>query len=433
MPESVLRDQVGFMRLLQQVAVAANEAATPETALQFSLDAICTLTGWPIGHVYRLPEDGSDALVPTGLWHMDDPARFADFHRVTEATVLPPGVGLPGRILLTGEPLWVMDVSKDDNFPRAAMATDIGVRAGFGFPVLIGQEVVAVLEFFAAEAKEPDEPLLDVLAHIGTQLGRVIERQRASRRQAELLAQAEAARAEAERANRIRQELLAMVSHDLRTPLTSIQLRAQSLAREAPEGQGGDRLRRHAGEIQRQVGRLQDMIRDLLDHAAIEAGRLSLSRTLRALPPLIDEAVSAMGPLLAKKALQVEVTVPMDLPELDCDADRIHQVLVNLLGNAVKFTPDGGRIQVGASRFGTGALRVTISDTGPGVPEMQRESLFQAFAKGSGTAGVGAGLGLAIAKGIVEGHGGRIWYEPAATGGSTFAFELPLAAAEPGH
>ncbi|MGH7423472.1 MAG: PAS domain S-box protein, partial [Candidatus Methylomirabilales bacterium] len=177
--EKALQEQTAYVRLLQKIAVAANEASVVDKAIQVCLDEICTLTEWPVGHAYMLAADGTGELVTTELWHLNHPNRFETFRKVTEVTRFAPGVGLPGRVLASGRPAWIIDVTKDPNFPRATFAQDIGVKAGFGFPVMVGTAVVAVLEFFSAEAIEPDEPLLEVMAHIGTQLGRVIERTQA--------------------------------------------------------------------------------------------------------------------------------------------------------------------------------------------------------------------------------------------------------------
>jgi PAS domain S-box-containing protein len=177
--EDALRQKTAFVQLLQEVAVAANESVTLADAMQTCLTRVCAHTGWPVGHAYVLVADSTGKLAPTTIWHLDKPEQFAMFRKVTERTHLTPGVGLPGRVLASGKPVWVMDVTEDANFPRAKAATDIGVRAAFGFPVVVGAEVVAVLEFFSDKAVEPDESLLAVMAHIGTQLGRVVERKRA--------------------------------------------------------------------------------------------------------------------------------------------------------------------------------------------------------------------------------------------------------------
>jgi PAS domain S-box-containing protein len=177
--EEALQRQSTFVYLLQKVAIAANEALTIEDAMRTCLDQVCAHTGWPVGHVYFAAGDAAGSLIPSTIWSLQDAERFATFREVTERTPLTSGIGLPGRVLASGKPAWIIDVTQDANFPRSQRAADIGVRAGFGFPVLVGKEVVAVLEFFSPEAPEPDEALLEVMAHIGTQLGRVVERTRA--------------------------------------------------------------------------------------------------------------------------------------------------------------------------------------------------------------------------------------------------------------
>ncbi|HSF33482.1 MAG TPA: GAF domain-containing protein, partial [Candidatus Tectomicrobia bacterium] len=177
--EEALQQQAGLMKLLQSVAVAANEARSVDDAMQTVVDQVCAYTNWPVGHVYVVDEDATEPLLPTTIWHLGDPQRFAAFRRITEATRFTRGQGLPGRVLASAQGTWIPDVTMDSNFPRVQLAEDIGVRAGFGFPVMVGTEVVAVLEFFSDEAAELDEALLDVMGHIGTQLGRVVERQRA--------------------------------------------------------------------------------------------------------------------------------------------------------------------------------------------------------------------------------------------------------------
>ena len=175
--EETLRRKNAAQRLLQIVAVAANEAIDVEQALASVIKGVCAFAGWPIGHVYLPANDSSGQLRPTTIWQLQHPERFESFKRVTERTNFDPGVGLPGRVFSTRKPAWIIDVTKDTNFPRAKLATDIGVKAGFGFPVLVGNEVVAVLEFFSPEAVEPDLGLLEIMADVGTQLGRVFERQ----------------------------------------------------------------------------------------------------------------------------------------------------------------------------------------------------------------------------------------------------------------
>ncbi|HNP71831.1 MAG TPA: PAS domain S-box protein [Kouleothrix sp.] len=176
--EAALRRQTNFVHLLQEVAVTANQATTVEAALQQAIDQICAHTGWPIGHVY-LSDGRDDGLVPTAIWHFDQPGLFEAFQKQTEALRIGPGGGLVGQVLAKKKPAWSI-LGHDQQFLRARAALESGLHAGFAFPVLVSDEVVAVLEFFSTEAAEPDEALLEVMAHVGTQLGRVVERTRSA-------------------------------------------------------------------------------------------------------------------------------------------------------------------------------------------------------------------------------------------------------------
>jgi PAS domain S-box-containing protein len=175
------REESAYVRLLHDVTEAANTEPDADGALQTCLDRVCAHTGWPVGHVYRPADDGTGVLAPTHIWHLDDPGHFETFRAITEKTRFAPGVGLPGRVLESGRPAWIVDVTVDPNFPRAYAVRDIGVRGAFGFPVRVGSEVAAVLEFFAAESARPNERMLEVVGQMGTQLGRAIERERSAR------------------------------------------------------------------------------------------------------------------------------------------------------------------------------------------------------------------------------------------------------------
>lgn len=179
--ERDLAEKSGFIQLIAAVTRAANEATNAEEAMQITLDKVCAHTGWPIGHLYKF-DVASNEMVPTAQWQFAGSGRFDTFKKITSDFRFAPGAGLPGRVFVSGKPIWIKDISKDSNFPRATAALDIGVKSAFGFPVMVGKEVAAVLEFFTDKSAEPYEPLLDVMAQIGTQLGRAIERERAEER-----------------------------------------------------------------------------------------------------------------------------------------------------------------------------------------------------------------------------------------------------------
>lgn len=171
-----LRHKNDIVDLLRDVAVAANEATSTAQALQAIVDRLCEHTGWPVGHAYILGEGEEAKLNPTDIWHVDDPERFGDFKRITSQTSFAIGDGLPGRIAKSRRPEWILDVTADPFFKRVDMRINLGVRSAFGFPVLVGNDVVAVLEFLSPFVLESNHELLSVSSQIGTQLGRVFER-----------------------------------------------------------------------------------------------------------------------------------------------------------------------------------------------------------------------------------------------------------------
>lgn len=232
-----------------------------------------------------------------------------------------------------------------------------------------------------------------------------------------------------QQAVRARDDLVAVVSHDLRSPLGVIQMQAALLlqASSGLEGEPSRRLRATAERVQRSVDRMNALIADLLDLARIEAGRFVLHR--QAVPPseLLEEALLLMLPLAEAKRIGVVPRADAMAPVL-ADRERVFQVFSNLLGNAIKFTPEGGTIWMTAELRGREAL-FTVRDTGPGIPEDALPHVFLRYwqppEKRQGPRGTG--LGLYIAKGIVEAHGGEIWAESEVGAGARFMFTLPLA------
>jgi PAS domain S-box-containing protein len=177
--EEALRRKSDYVALLQDVAVAANEAATTSQALQTCVEKVCETSGWEVGHVYAADGAPPHVLNPTAIWCVSDPSAFAQFVEATAALSFEPGQGLPGRVFANQRPEWVVDLQADERFTRSRVAMETGIRSAFAFPVLVGTEVAAVLEFFATTETEPEAELRDLVVNIGTQLGRVVERVRA--------------------------------------------------------------------------------------------------------------------------------------------------------------------------------------------------------------------------------------------------------------
>lgn len=249
-----------------------------------------------------------------------------------------------------------------------------------------------------------------------------VERKRAEEDGRRLLLE-HAARLEAEKVSQARAETLGIVSHDLRNPLSVIAFASKMLRR--PELDAAGRAR-SLDKIDRAVTAMQRLIFDLLDITRIDGGQLVIQGA--PLPPeaILADACDGHGSIAEEKSITLEAATAAGCRRVLADRERVRQVLSNLLGNAIKFTPEGGSVTLHAEPAGD-AVRFRVSDTGPGIPVADRERVFERFWRANRSSNEGTGLGLAIAKGIVEAHGGKIWVEPAASGGASFLFTLPAA------
>jgi signal transduction histidine kinase len=225
---------------------------------------------------------------------------------------------------------------------------------------------------------------------------------------------------------RLRRDLVANVSHELKTPISALRAHLENLL------DGVERADPHTLQVMlNQTERLTRLIDQLLDLSRIESGELRLNRTAVPLHPLVREVLSEIEMARADRGVRVADAVPDDLPPVLVDRERVHQVLFNLLDNAVRYTPPGGEVTVEAHRADAGC-EVAVIDTGPGIAPEHLPRLFERFyradaarSRGDG----GTGIGLAIARSVVEAHGGRIRAESRVGLGSVFTFDLPVAEA----
>jgi signal transduction histidine kinase len=244
------------------------------------------------------------------------------------------------------------------------------------------------------------------------------------RRQAELLHAEQLARAEAEAKITAREEILAIVSHDLRNPISAALTTTEYFRRRAKlVGDGGVQ---HQTEILlRALDRMDRLVKNLLDASRIEADRLHVDKQRHNVVDVLSQAMDVLVPVAAEKSQQLSCSAPDAALSISCDRDRIYQVLSNLVGNAIKFSPEGSTIQlVVVAR--DAEIEFQVSDAGPGVSPADLPQIFDRYWQAAGETRRGLGLGLAIAKGIVQAHGGRIWADSQLGVGSTFHFTLPF-------
>jgi signal transduction histidine kinase len=272
--------------------------------------------------------------------------------------------------------------------------------------------ITLVGDGFSPNSMTPD---LKVIRSVASRTALAIENARLHHRSQESTAQ--------------RDHVLAIVAHDLGNALSAISLHAAALG--GPAGEASAERVRLANTIREAIQWMRCLIRDLLDVSCIEAGRLSIEpRPIDAVPTLARAAAMFEGTATAR-SVTIQLVAPDELPSIRADEGRVLQVLSNLIVNAIEQTQPGGRITICAAPAGR-AVVFTVTDTGPGIPVEDVPRIFDRFFHARRTAGGGgAGLGLAIARGIVEAHDGRIWVESSPGAGATFRFTIPTADGEP--
>jgi signal transduction histidine kinase len=416
-----------LVRLLQAVAVASNTALTLEDAILTCLREICMYTGWLVGHAYLPADDGSGDLVSTPLWYLADFDRFATFRKVTEATPLTSGADLPGRVLASWRPIWIADITNDPSFVRGKLISGLGIKAAFAFPVMMEDEVSAVLEFFSPDAVAPDPPLLELMMQVGAQVAWAAERQRA---EAALKTVAD----QLARSNRELGDFATMASHDLQEPLRKVRAFADLLVEQygpALDAEARDYLER----MQNAARRMQALIHDLLalsriDHKAQPFAPVDLAVVAR-------EVVADLELRIAQTGGHLELG---DLPTIEAEPLQMRQLLQNLIGNALKFhrpnVPPVVKLHsrmVASQRLSRGAgahsevyYEISVEDNGIGFDEKYLDRIFGVFQRLHGRGAYeGTGIGLAVCRKIAERHGGSITATSTLGQGASFLVTLP--------
>jgi PAS domain S-box-containing protein len=408
-----------FFRTRLAVSEALAKADTLEQDLAGAVAAAGESLGWEFAAAW-LPTDDGSAMRCTAVWGVDGHDVSA-LRAGSENRELRIGEGIVGRAWEKRAPIRYRDAGElvgDPSYPFARVLHDAGVRSIVAFPLMGEDGVVAVLSLLSPDARDVDDEMLRVLGAIGEQVGHAVYRR---------LARMEA--------DRMKDEFLALVSHELRTPLTSIVGYLELLDDEEEEEEeeeeelGSEQSRRFLEVIGRNAIRLQRLVDDVLFAARAEAGRLALATRGMDLVDVIAESVAAAAP----KAEENGVALHLDAqrtPGMDGDPDRLGQALDNLISNALKFTPPGGRVDVIVRNLGERA-RVEVRDTGLGMTDDDSRRAFDRFFRAPATRdhAPGVGLGLTIVKTIVEGHDGTIDVTSREGVGTAFVIELPLARA----
>jgi len=331
-----------------------------------------------------------------------------------------PGRGsIIGRTVLERRPVQVADVLADPDYTLQEMQKKIGFRTILGVPLLRDGNPVGVIILMRLNVRPFTDKQIELATTFADQAGIAIENVR-------LFEEIQDKSRQVEEASKHKSQFLANMSHELRTPLNAI-LGYTELIIDGIYGEAPEKMRTVMERVQSNGKHLLGLINDVLDLSKIEAGQLVLSIQDYSIKDVVHGVYSAVEPLANSKKLSFKIEVPANLPPARGDDRRLTQVLLNLVGNAIKFT-DAGEVAVKAAAS-NGAYTISVRDTGPGIAEADQAKIFDEFQQADSTqtkAKGGTGLGLSIAKRIIEMHGGKLWVESSLGAGSTFSFTVPL-------
>jgi signal transduction histidine kinase/HAMP domain-containing protein len=412
-----LAHSVEQLRSLAEVSQAVNSSLDVQQVLETIVARAVQLSRSDSGAIYEHDEAKAE------LYLRATHGLQRDLADAVVAQTLPLGEGASGRAALTGAPVEIPDLHESGAYdsPLRPYLDQAGVRSILAIPLQQDRRVLGSLAVSRKAVGHFPPEVVELLRAFATQSSLAIQNAR-------LFREIEQKGRELEVASRHKSQFLANMSHELRTPLNAI-LGYTELIVDQIYGEVPERILEVLERVQKSGRHLLGLINDVLDLSKIEAGQLELGIGEYSLETVVQATVSAVESLAAEKRLQLDVEIAANLPVGRGDERRLAQVLLNLMGNAIKFTEAGG-VAVRASNS-EGVFVVSVADTGPGIAETEREKIFEEFQQvdsSSTRAKGGTGLGLAIARRIVELHGGRIWVESTVGKGSTFFFSVPVQA-----
>jgi signal transduction histidine kinase len=408
-----LAQSVAELRALSEVSQAVNSTLDLQEVLTTIVSKAVQLSDTDAGAIYDYDEANKEFGLRSA-YGMDDEliAAFKERHiRIGDV-----GIGQAAR---QRAPLQIADLQTEPASDILDMVIRAGYRAVLIVPLLGAERIVGALVVRRKRPGEFSKQTIDLLQTFAAQSVLAIQNAR-------LFHEIEDKSRQLAEASQHKSQFLANMSHELRTPLNAI-LGYTELILDDIYGETPAKMRGVLDRVQRNGKHLLGLINDVLDLSKIEAGQLSLSLSDYSLKNVIQTVFSAIEPLASEKQLALKIDVAQELPQGRGDERRLAQVLLNLVGNAIKFT-DAGEVSIKGSSV-NGSFNVAVRDTGPGISTADQAKLFQEFQQADNSITKkkgGTGLGLAISKRIIEMHGGRIWVESSPGNGSTFAFTLPV-------
>jgi GAF domain-containing protein len=410
-----LTRSVDQLTALGEVGRAVSSSLDLETVLTTIVSRAVQLSGLEAGAIYEYDEVAE-------VFHLRATQNLpAEFLEIARPLALPKGEGATGRLAVTREPVQIPDMAAPDAY-RGRMRDvllRLGHRALLAVPLISEDHIVGGLVVNRRAPGEFAPEVIDLLRTFATQSALAIQNARLFREIDDKSRQLAAA-------SQHKSEFLANMSHELRTPLNAIIGYSELLEEEAGDLDGG-RLVPDLQKIATAAKHQLSLINDILDLSKVEAGRMELEITAFDLATAIDNALTLVRERASRRGIVLGRGIDEHLGTIRSDERKIKQVLLNLLSNALKFTPEGGRIDVRAA-MNEGLAEISVADTGVGIAPEDQEAIFEEFRQ-VGTADKkveGTGLGLALSRKFIELHGGRIWVKSQLGQGSTFTFTLPV-------
>ena len=342
----------------------------------------------------------------------------SEFLTSIQKTMIDLGKTTIGQAAERGQPLQVSDMADAHDHPFREFSLKAGFRSLLTVPMR-GDGVIRGIVLLRRSPGEFDDRVVNLLTALASQSKVAIENAR-------LFSEIEDKGRQIEAANRHKSEFLANMSHELRTPLNAI-IGFSEVLLDPTLKVNEEEQRQFLTDVLSSGKHLLGLINEVLDLAKIEAGKMELQIEPALLQDVVEAVSNTMRSLAAKKSINLRVDSDESLASFPMDGARVKQVLLNLVSNAIKFTPEGGRVWVRAGAK-DGNARLEVGDTGPGIAAEDQERIFLEFQQAGSDAGKpqGTGLGLALAKKFVEMHGGRIWLESEVGKGSRFFFTIPI-------
>ena len=410
-----LTHSVQELKALGEVSQALSSTLDLDTVLSTIVSRANQIAGTDACTVYEYDEEAEEFHMRAT--HNLDEAVVA----VARRTPIRRGEGVAGRMAVTREPVQIPDIAEAGAYhgPLRDVLLQTGTRALLSIPLLREDHIIGGLTVNKKTPGEFSPEIIDLLKTFAGQSALAIQNAR-------LFREIEAKSRELEVASQHKSEFLANMSHELRTPLNAV-IGFSEVLLERMFGEVNDKQAEYLGDIHTSAQHLLSLINDILDLSKIEAGRMELDASEFDLPTAIDNALTLVRERASRRGIALEQTIDARLGPVRADERKVKQVLLNLLSNALKFTPEGGRVDVRAG-IADGYAEISVTDTGVGIAPEDHDAVFEEFRQvGSAEKkSEGTGLGLPLAKKFIELHGGRIWLKSQIGAGSTFTFTLPL-------